>query len=159
VEEKVKIKSETDFWTGVMYIAIGGAFAAFATEYDYGTPQRMGPAFFPTMLGGLLIFIGLVVGLQGLAKEDPHGHSKVEKFNFPALAWITGAIIAYGLLLRPLGIILTNVVLVVISMMASHQFKWKEAIGLSIVMGIIVYGVFVYGLKLTVPVWPGFLTN
>lgn len=155
----MKIKSETDFWSGVMYIVIGAAFAGFAADYDYGTPQRMGPAFFPTMLGVILIFIGLIVGLKGLATEDPHGHNKVEKFSFPEIAWITGAIVAYGLLLRPLGIMLANVILVVISMLASHQFRWKEAIGVSIVMGIIVYGVFVYGLKLTVPVWPGFLTN
>lgn len=155
----MKIKSETDFWSGVMYIVVGAAFAGFASEYDYGTPQRMGPAFFPTMLGGLLVFIGAIVLLKGLATEDPHGQNKVEKFHLPELGWIIGAIVAYGLLLRPLGIMLANVVLVVISMLASHQFKWKEAIALSVVMGIIVYAVFVYGLKLTVPVWPAFLTD
>jgi Ca2+/Na+ antiporter len=155
----LKIKSQTDFWSGVMFIAVGAAFAGLATEYDYGTPQRMGPAFFPTMLGGLLILIGLVVGLEGLAKEDPHGHNKIEKFSFPSVAWVTLAIVVYGLLLRPMGIIVANVAMVVIAMLASHEFKWKEAIALSVVMTLIVYGVFIYGLKLTVPVWPAFMSN
>lgn len=155
----MKIKSQTDFWAGVMYIVVGAAFAGFAAEYDYGTPQRMGPAFFPTMLGGLLAVIGVIVAMRGLTAEDPHGQNKIERISYWAVGWVIGAVVVYGLLLRPLGIIVTNALLVIIAMYASHEFKWKEAVALAVVMGIIVYAVFVYALSLTVPVLPAFMSN
>lgn len=149
----MKIKHEKDFWSGVMFVVIGIAFVVFARDYEFGTAQRMGPAYFPTVLGGVLIALGLVIGAQGLAAGGD-GHGKVEKFHFGPIAWVLGAIVVYGVILLKAGLMLSMVVLIVISMYGSHEFKWKEALGVSVVMGAIVYGVFVYGLKLTIPVWP-----
>jgi hypothetical protein len=149
----VKIKNEKDFWSGVMFLAIGLAFVVFSRNYDFGTAQRMGPAYFPTVLGGVMIVLGLIIVGQGLA-VDGDGHGKVDKFHFGPVAWVLGAIIFYGAILLKAGLMLSMVALIVISMYGSHEFKWKEAAGVAIVMGGIVYGVFVYGLKLTIPVWP-----
>lgn len=151
----MKIRNEKDFWSGVMFIAFGLFFALFAQKYDFGTAQRMGPAYFPTMLGGLLAVIGFVVALTGLGREGVDG--KVEKFHFYELAWVLGAVVVFGLLLRPAGVIVAMFALVGISSYASHEFHWKEAVILSIVMAIITWVVFIYGLKLTIPVLPAFL--
>lgn len=151
----MKIRNEKDFWSGVMFIAFGLFFALFAQKYDLGTAQRMGPAYFPTVLGGLLAAIGLVVALTGLGRESADG--KVEKFHFYELAWVLGSVVVFGLLLRPAGVIVAMFALVGISSYASHEFHWKEAVILSIVMAIITWVVFIYGLKLTIPVLPALL--
>ena len=120
----MKIRNETDFWSGVMFIAFGLFFGAFATRYDFGTARVMGPAYFPTILGGLLALVGVLMTLAGLGRAGEGG--KLERL---------------------------------ISSFASHEFRWKEVIILSIVMAVITYLVFIIGLKLTIPVLPAFLNN
>jgi len=153
----VRIKNETDFWSGVMFIAFGLFFAAFATRYDFGTAQRMGPAYFPTVLGGLLALVGVSVALTGLGRAGEGG--KLEKFHFAELTWVLGAVVLYAVILRWAGVLVSMSALIVISSFASHEFRWKEAIILSIVMAVITYLVFIIGLKLTIPVLPAFLRN
>ena len=153
----MRIKNETDFWSGVMFIAFGLFFAAFATRYDFGTAQRMGPAYFPTVLGGLLALVGVSVALTGLGRAGEGG--KLEKFHFAELTWVLGAVVLYAVILRWAGVLVSMSALIVISSFASHEFRWKEAIILSIVMAVITYLVFIIGLKLTIPVLPAFLRN
>ncbi len=153
----MQIKNEKDFWSGVMFVLWGLGFAVFAQQYDFGSAQRMGPAFFPSMLGVILVVLGILIGAQGLRRKSQDG--KLEKFYFGPLAWVLGAIVVYGLLLRQAGILVSMVLLIAISSMGSHEFRWKEVIGLSIVMGVIVYMVFIWGLKLSIPVLPAFLAN
>jgi hypothetical protein len=138
-----------------MFIAFGLFFALFAQKYDFGTAQRMGPAYFPTVLGGLLAAIGFVVALTGLGREGQDG--KIEKFHFFEIAWVLGAVVVFGLLLKPAGLLIAIFALVAVSSYASHEFHWKEAVILSIVMAIVTWVVFIYGLKLTIPVLPAFL--
>jgi hypothetical protein len=140
-----------------MFVACGVAFAGFAQEYDMGTGQRMGPAFFPTMLGILLTVLGVIVGIKGLAGETNQG--KVEKFHFDALGWVLGAVVLFGLLLRPAGLIVALLVLIGVSAFGSHDFKWKEAVLLSIGLVLLVLAVFIWGLKLTIPIFPAFMQN
>ena len=153
----MRIKNETDFWSGVMFIAFGLFFAAFATRYDFGTAQRMGPAYFPTVLAGLLALVGVWVALTGLGRAGEGG--KLEKFHFAELTWVLGAVVLYAVILRWAGVLVSMSALIVISSFASHEFRWKEAIILSIVMAVITYLVFIIGLKLTIPVLPAFLRN
>jgi hypothetical protein len=153
----VRIKNGTDFWSGVMFIAFGLFFAAFATRYDFGTAQRMGPAYFPTVLAGLLALVGVWVALTGLGRAGEGG--KLEKFHFAELTWVLGAVVLYAVILRWAGVLVSMSALIVISSFASHEFRWKEAIILSIVMAVITYLVFIIGLKLTIPVLPAFLRN
>jgi hypothetical protein len=153
----VRIKNEKDFWSGVMFIAFGLGFAGFAQEYDMGSAQRMGPAFFPTVLGGLLVVLGAVVAIQGLAAETMDG--KIEKFHFGPLAWVLGAVVAFGLLLRPAGLIVALVALIVISSLGSHEFKARDTVLLAIGLCGLVMAVFIYGLGLTIPVWPAFIRD
>ena len=151
------IRHEKDFWSGVMFIVFGGFFAAFAQNYEMGSAQRMGPAFFPTILGALLVVLGIIILLKGLGhSEDDH---KVEKFHFGPLAWVLGSVILFGITLRWTGILVSMFLLVMVSSMGSHEMKWKEVIALSIGMAILTYLVFIVGLKMTIPVLPASLSN
>ena len=141
-----------------MFIVLGLFFALFAQNYDFGTAQRMGPAFFPTLLGGLLAFIGVLVLLKGLAPRGEDAHQG-EKFHLGPRAGVHGAVIGVGATLRWLGFVVSMAILVIISSMASHEMKWKEVIALSIGMAIFTYLVFIVGLKMTIPVLPAFMSN
>jgi len=153
----LKIRNAKDFWSGVMFVGFGLFFALFAQSYQMGSAQRMGPAYFPTVLGGLLALIGFLIAIGGLAREGSDG--TVEKFHFPEIAWILGAVVIFGLLLRPAGVLIAMVALVAISSVGSHEFRWKEVVGLSVVMAVITYVVFIWGLKLTIPVLPAFMNR
>jgi hypothetical protein len=153
----VRIKSEKEFWSGVMFIVFGAAFAGLAQNYDMGTAQRMGPAFFPTILGGLLAVLGVVIAMQGLAAETLDG--KLEKFHLGPIAWVLGAVIAFGLLLRPAGLVVALVALIGISSLGSHEFKARDTVLLAIGLCLLVLAVFIYGLGLTIPVLPVFMRD
>lgn len=151
----MKIRNERDFWAGVMFIAFGLFFALFAQNYDMGTSQRMGPAYFPTVLGGLLTLLGAVVALQGLTVHTIDG--KVETFHFGPLLWVLGAVVAFGALLRPAGLVVALVALFAIASRGSHEMRIRELVPLSIGLSVLVLVVFIWGLGLTIPVWPGFM--
>jgi hypothetical protein len=153
----LKIKNEKDFWSGVMFVAFGLFFALFAQNYAFGTAQRMGPAYFPTVLGALLAILGVIITLTGLAREDKDG--KIDKFNFREIGWVMGSVVLFGVLLIPAGAMVAILVLVFVSMMGSHEFHWKEALILGIAMAIMVYVVFIWGLGVTIPIWPAFMNN
>ena len=153
----MKIRNEKDFWSGVMFIAVGLFFALFALKYDMGTAQRMGPAYFPTVLGIILVILGIIISATGLTRADPDG--KVGKFHFAEMGWVLGSVVAFGLLLVPAGAMIAIFALVAISSMGSHEFRWKEVIALGIAMAIVTYVVFIWGLGVTIPVWPAFMNR
>ena len=78
----MKLKNAKDFWSGVMFIAFGLFFAVFARQYDLGTAARMGPGYFPTMLGLLLMAIGAFIAFRGLRTEAEDGHGDIDRFHF-----------------------------------------------------------------------------
>ncbi len=138
-----------------MFVAFGAFFVGFARQYDMGTAARMGPAFFPTMLGGIMFLLGIIVTIEGLAVE--HADGKIEPFNFRALGLVLGSVVAFGLLLRPAGLIVALFVLICVSSFGGHEFKLRDVLLLSLGMSLLVLGVFVYGISMTIPVWPSFM--
>jgi hypothetical protein len=68
-------------------------------------------------------------------------------------------VVLFGLLLRPLGLLVSTTLLVVVSSMASHEFRWKEALLNAAVLIVVVLLVFVYCLDFQVPIWPSFLAG
>jgi hypothetical protein len=152
----MQIRNHQDFWSGVMFIAFGLFFAIYgAMHYDFGAARRMGPGFFPIALGVLLAVLGLLVLIKALAPSA--ASSELPRFDLGSVAWVLGAVIVFSFSLPTLGLLVSIALLVVISMLASHEFKWLEAVGVCVVMLAIVYGVFIYGLKMTVSVLPPFL--
>jgi hypothetical protein len=147
----MKIKSPKDFWAGLMFIGVGGFFALWAwTHYQMGTAVRMGPAYFPIVLGGLLVVLGVLVFLESLAMEGP----PVPAFHFRPLILISAACVVYGYVMKPLGLVAATAALVFISAYGGHEFKWKEVSILYVVLIIFSVLVFVKGLTLPFPLWP-----
>ena len=150
----MKIKSPRDFWAGLMFIGFG-AFAMIVAlmNYQMGSAVRMGPAYFPTVLGGMLAVLGLFVLIESLAIEG----EKVARFYFRPLIFILAGCLAFAYLLKPLGVMLSIAALVFIGAFGGHEFKWKEVAILTVAMVIISVLVFVKGLTLPFPIWPAFM--
>lgn len=152
----MKIKSPKDFWAGVMFIVTGLFFALWAMEfYQMGTAVRMGPAYFPTVLGWLLVVLGGVILAGSFAVEGP----KVPRFNFRPLVLVTVATIAYGYLMKPGGLVVATAALVYVSAWGGHEFNWKEVTILFVALIIMSILVFVKGLTLPFPICPDFIEN
>ncbi|HQR21486.1 MAG TPA: tripartite tricarboxylate transporter TctB family protein [Burkholderiaceae bacterium] len=153
----MQIKDAKDFWSGVMFTAFGAFFIFFARDYDMGTAARMGPAFFPTALGALLALLGILIAVKGLTAETKDG--AVAPFRFKPLVLVLGAVIAFGLLLRPAGLLVALAALVIVSSLGSEEFRLRDVLILTVVLAVLVLIVFIYGLGMTVPVLPAFMSN
>ena len=150
----MRITSPRNFWAGLMFLAFGLFFAVWAvTHYQMGTAVRMGPAYFPAVLGGLLGVLGLVVLSMSVTVRGP----AVDKFHFRPLLLILLANVAYGYAMKPLGLVLATGVLVFIAAFGGHEFKWKEVALLYIFLVVFSVLVFVKGLTLPFPLWPELL--
>jgi len=151
----MQLRNKQDFWSGVMFTAIGLGFSYFATQYSMGTSARMGPGYFPFWLGVCLAILGAVVALGALSPKA--AETKVERFDFKILLIIIGSVIMFGVLLRPLGLYLSLFLLVLISSLASYQFSWRVALLNAIFLVVFCWLAFIKGLSLIFPLWPSFL--
>jgi hypothetical protein len=164
--EFVKIKSEKDFYSGLMFTIVGVAFAVGANNYSIGSGARMGPGYFPLMLGILLAILGLAVSAQGLIKPSETG-DKLGSVAWKPLGFIIGANVLFGVLLGGLpkfgipsmGLIAGIYGLTIVASLAGERFKLKEVLVLATILAIISYGAFVKLLNLQFPVWPAFITG
>jgi hypothetical protein len=147
----MKRRAPKDFWAGLMFLAFGVGFAWVAQNYQMGTSVRMGPAYFPTVLGGILALIGIAIVVQSLLAAG----GPVAKFYFRPLILIVFAVVIFGILLKPLGLVLSLALLVGIGAFGGFEFKSKEVAILYVVLAIFSVWVFVKGLGLPIPVWPG----
>jgi hypothetical protein len=162
----MNVKSQKDFCAGLLFAAVGVAFAWGATSYTIGSGARMGPGYFPLLLGVLLAFIGVVVIFKSLTIET-EGGDKVGKWAFRPLGYIIGANLLFGVLLGGLpsiglpamGMIIGIYGLTIVSSLAGDKFKLKEVLILSTVLAVASYLAFVVLLKLQFPVWPTFITG
>jgi hypothetical protein len=151
----VRIRHQKDFWSGVMFFALGLAFVVLAQKYAMGTASRMGPGYFPTVLGALLAVLGLAIAIKGLSRGDLSGD--IERFHFRPLVIVLGAVLLFGVLLRPAGLVAATLALIGVSAYASHEFSLREVVPLALVLVALVLAVFVWGLGMVIPVWPAFV--
>lgn len=149
----MKIKSPKDFWAGLMFIGFGLFFMIVARNYQMGSAVRMGPAYFPTVLGGIMAVLGAIVFLQSLLFEG----AKLPKFSFKPIFYISLALILFAYLLKPVGFVLALVIMVFVSAFGGHEFRAKEVAILTVVLIIFSVLVFVKGLTLPFPLWPAFM--
>ena len=151
----MKIKAPKDFWAGLMFIAFGLAFMVGALKsYQMGTAVRMGPGYFPTVLGGMLAVLGLIVLLGSFAVAGP----KVPKFHFRPMFFVLLGCLVFAYILKPAGFVVSIFALIIISAAGGHEFKWKEVLILSVVLAVFSVLVFVKGLTLPFPIWPAFVS-
>lgn len=192
------IKNGKDFWAGLMFVGAGLSFMLVSQNYPMGSAVRMGPAYFPTVLGGLLAILGAVVFIRGFVSKIEHP-VKVFQFRLPVLiaaaviggatyfadSWFKGApmaefaltglalalfiaafgpramfviliaVVIFGYALKPLGLVLAIVLLIVLSALGGHDFRKKEVVILTIGLALFGVLVFVKGLGLPFNLWPG----
>ncbi|WER45061.1 tripartite tricarboxylate transporter TctB family protein [Cupriavidus sp. WKF15] len=153
----MRIRSQKDFASGLMFILVGFGFSWVARGYSMGTAAKMGPGYFPFWLGVVLALLGALVLWGSLSAKAEEDH--LARWDIKSLLWILGAVVLFGLMLKPLGMVLSVLVLVLVSSMASHEFNWKGAILNAIILVLISLGAFVYGINLQMPVWPAFLAS
>jgi hypothetical protein len=137
-----------DFWSGVIFVAAGVAAVGFGRNHPMGTTMRMGPAYFPTVLGGLLVLIGLIaVGRALLRPGLPVG-----RLAYGKIALVTASNVLFALFLRRLGLACAVLLLVIASAYASRRFRWPVALTLAVGLAVGSSIIFVWLLSLPIPV-------
>jgi hypothetical protein len=152
----MKIKSERDFFSGLMFVVVGVVFAIGATSYSMGSSARPGAGYFPLILSVLMTILGSIVLFKSLTIET-EGGDRIGRFAWRPLLVIVGAIALFGVTINLLGMVLAVPLLVVITSFAGEQFRWIGVAVNAVVLTIFSWLVFVVGLKLTIPVWPPFI--
>ena len=162
----MNIKSQKDFVSGLMFMAIGLAFAWGATKYSIGVGARMGPGYFPLLLGVMMSILGAVVTFNSLVIERVGG-DKIGKWAYKPLVFIIAANLIFGVCLGglpsikvpALGMIVGIYLLTLVASMAEAGWKFKPTFILATVLASMSYVAFVLVLKLQFPVWPAFITG
>ena len=162
----MRIKSQRDFFSGLMFTTVGAAFAWGATKYNIGEAARMGPGYFPLMLGIVLALVGLLIIFESLVVETEDGE-KIGSWAWKPLVFIIGANVVFGICigglpgigLPALGMIIGIYALTFVAALAGDEFRVKEVLILATILAVGSYFTFVWALKLQFPVWPAFLTR
>jgi hypothetical protein len=153
----MKIKSQKDFWSGLMFVATGVGFAAGATNYSFGTSARPGPGYFPFGLGVLLAVLGAAVLFKSLTIET-EGGDPIGAIPWRPLGLITLAVVVFGLALPKLGMIISLPILILIASLAGDEFRLKEVLINIVVLTLGSWAIFIKGLSLVIPLWPAFMS-
>ena len=154
----MKIKSEKDFWSGILFLAVGVGFAWGATSYSFGVSARPGPAYFPFGLGILMAVLGGLVLFKALTFEV-EGGDKIGPIAWKPLSMIAGTVAIFGWTLPHIGMFMALPILVIVAALAGDEFHWKEVLINAAVLTLGSWGIFIYGLNLIIPLRPAFLVN
>ena len=162
----MNIKSQKDFFSGLMFMGVGVAFAWGATTYNVGSGARMGPGYFPLYLGLLMVILGAVITFKSLVVETLNG-DKVGKWAWKPLIFIILSNLIFGVLLGGLpsiglpamGLIAAIYALTFVASMAESGWKFKATFILATILAVGSYVAFVLALKLQFQVWPEFITG
>ena len=146
-----KLRDPKDFVAGLLFVAIGLSAIILSGDYRRGTAATMGPGYFPLVLGAMLTVLGLALVLRAL---------RIQGSPIPAWKWrptliVLGSVVLFGIIVTRAGLVASTILLIVLSSTASHEFRWKESLVSSFILAAAVVGVFVLGLKLQLPIWPG----
>lgn len=147
---RLRIRNRQDLYSGLIFIFFGGFFTFVARNYPMGSAVRMGPGYFPTILGSLLIILGAIICARSAVLDGP----KISPVGFRPLLLILSAVMIYGFLLDRLGLIIATVALIVVSALGGHEFRIKEVAVLTAFLVALAVGAFYYGLGLPFPLWP-----
>jgi len=135
-------RNPKDFWTGLIYIGFGSAAIVIARDYGMGTAVKMGPAYFPTILGGLLIGIGVISAIRSFVIPG----APIGLFAFKGLTLVTVSVLLCGFIVRGAGLAVAIPLLVIVSALASSQFRWRPTLMMAAGLTIFCVLVFIKGL-------------
>ena len=154
----MNIKSQKDFWSGLMFLIVGVGFALGATNYSMGTSARPGAGYFPLGLGVLTALLGAIILFESLTIETEDGEP-IGHIAWRPLIVIVLTINVFGLLLPRLGMIVSIPILIIMTSLASEEFRWRGVLISAVVLTAFAWMIFIAGLKLTIPLWPKFLVS
>jgi hypothetical protein len=142
------IRSTKDFWAGVLYIFFGSTAIIVARDYGMGTGVKMGPAYFPTILGGLLAGIGAISVIRSFIIPG----TPIGAFAFKGLILVTAPVVLFGFIVRGAGLVVALPLLVIISAYASARFGWRPTLIMAAGLTIFCVLVFVKALGIPLPI-------
>ena len=162
----MKIRSHKDFFSGLMFLGIGVAFVWGASTYRMGVADRMGPGYFPLLLGILMTILGALITLKSLTLKTEEG-DRVGAWAWKPLFFILAANLAFGVLLVGLpslnlpatGMIAAIYVLTFVASLAGRKINLSHTLILATVLAAISYCTFILLLNLQIPVWPAFIAG
>jgi hypothetical protein len=146
----VRIRNPKDFVAGLIFVAFGVAAIVIGSNYTLGSAARMGPGYFPRVLGILLILLGGGVAVRALWLEGP----PIPAFKWRPTLVVLAPVVLFGVMLPWAGMLVSTIFLIVASSAASSEFRPKEAVVSSVLLAALAVGVFVIGLKIQLPIWP-----
>jgi Tripartite tricarboxylate transporter TctB family len=138
------VRHNQDILAGVLFLLVGLGAVAGARDYEMGTAMRMGPAYFPTVLGWILYGFGAFLLLRGIAR----GGAAAVAWGWRPLAFVTLSILAFGFVITRFGLIPALVAMFLVCAAAGREYRIGEVLLLAAVMSAFAVGVFVYALKL-----------
>ncbi|MBI5445612.1 MAG: tripartite tricarboxylate transporter TctB family protein [Deltaproteobacteria bacterium] len=142
------VRNPKDFWAGAIYVAVGAGAIVIARNYPMGTVLRMGPAYFPTLLGGVLALLGAASLVRSFVRPG----EGVGAFAFKGLLLVLLPTVVAGAIVRRTGLVVALPVLVLVSAYASSKFTWRSALAVAVGMTIFCGLVFVKGLGIPLPI-------
>ena len=142
------IRSAKDFWAGLIYIGFGASAIVIGRDYPMGTAFKMGPAYFPTILGSLLVVIGAISVIRSFIFSG----APITGFSLKGLGWVTGSVFLFGFLVRGAGLAIALPVLIILSAYASAKFRWRATLTMTAGLTIFCVLVFLKGLGIPLPV-------
>lgn len=152
---KRRVRDQRDAVVGALYLAVGSGFAWYAADYERGTAARMGAGYFPFWLALILMALGTVVLFRSTAPSvQPVA---LAPWDLRSLAWMTGAVVFFGLVIKPLGLVAAIVILVVAASLASPTFTWRGTLINAAVLSAVNAVAFGLVLGLPLDLWPAWL--
>lgn len=140
-----------DFFAGLLYIAFGGFAVAIGRGYPLGSAARMGPGYFPVLVGSILLLVGIVVAARGLSPKS----ERMGRLAIKPLVLVLGAVLLFAAMIEKLGLAVAILGVVVVGYLANTRWRPLELIALALVLTTASVLIFYYGLKLPFKVWPG----
>ena len=147
----IRISNPKDFWSGALFVAIGVATIIVGSRYTLGSAARMGPGYFPRILGILLVVLGAILAFRATRTVG----SPIPRFQWRPLVIVLGSVVLFGAIVQSVGVALSTVILIVSASAASREFRPLESVIAGMVLAALAVGVFVIGLQLQLPIWPG----
>lgn len=146
------VRHPKNFWIGIIFLCFGLAAIYLIGDNEMGTAGRMGPAYFPTVLGGLLALVGLAGIIRAFIGRRSETHDAIGAFHIKDIVIILGAVILFGVLMRGAGLAAAAFVLVLLSSFASKQFKIGSSLLLAVGLAVFAVLLFVKLLGLPMPI-------
>jgi hypothetical protein len=147
----VRVRSPQDLGAGLVFVLIGLAGIVFGQDLTTGSAARMGPGYFPMLLSGLIIAIGLVLAVRGLVLNGP----PIERIHLRPLFAIVAAVLVFGALIDRAGLAITATLITIGAAYARREVNVKETVLLAAGLALFTVGIFVYALAQPLPAWWG----